>query len=78
MTIGPAGLLAYCGIHGAAAVQVIKKKKSDPVAAAALMAVACYDLQAAVNINQPIATPVMWTLLAVSAAGMAGEKSNLP
>ena len=42
------------------------------------MAVACYDLQAAVNINQPIATPVMWTLLAVSAAGMAGEKSNLP
>ena len=78
VTIGPAGLLAYCGIHGAAAVQVIKKKKSDPVAAAALMAVACYDLQAAVNINQPIATPVMWTLLAVSAAGMAGEKSNLP
>ena len=75
VTIGPVGLLAYCGVHIAAAIQVVKKQKGNPMAVAALLAVACYDLQAAVNINQPIATPVMWTLLAVSAAGVARDAS---
>lgn len=68
VTIGPVGLLSYGAIHIAAAVQVIRRKKWDALTAAALLAVLCYDFQATVNINQPIATPVMWTLLGISAA----------
>ncbi len=66
VTIGPFGLLAYLGIHGSIIYQVIKERLDQPLCVAALFAVLCYAFQAAVNINQPIAAPVMWTLLAVS------------
>lgn len=75
VTIGPLGLLAYLGIHGAVIWQVIKEKLNQPVCVAALFAVLCYAFQAAVNINQPIAAPVMWTLLAVSVSKV-GEKTG--
>ena len=45
---------------------MIKERLDQPLCVAALFAVLCYAFQAAVNINQPIAAPVMWTLLAVS------------
>lgn len=66
VTIGPLGLLAYLSIHVTAVLQVAREKKTDALSVAALFAVLCYAFQAFVNINQPIATPVMWTLLAVS------------
>lgn len=66
VTIGPLGLLSYVAVHIAAVVQVMRKRRDNPLAVGALMAVLCYDFQAAVNINQPIAAPVMWTLLALS------------
>ena len=66
VTIGPFGLLAYVAVHGAAVIQVIKEKRNQPVYVAVLFAVLCYAFQAFVNINQPIAAPVMWTLLAIS------------
>lgn len=66
VTIGPIGLLSYLSIHVTAGIQIVKKKMNHPLAVAGLLAVLCYAAQAAVNINQPIATPVMWTLLAVS------------
>lgn len=65
-TIGPFGLAAYLAIHVTAVIRVIQKKKGCPLAVAAMFAVLCYAFQAMVNINQPIATPVMWTLLAIS------------
>lgn len=68
VTIGPLGLAAYCGVLITAAVHAVKGK-TDPLEAAAWMAVVCYSFQAAVNITQPIATPVMWTLLAISVSG---------
>lgn len=68
VTTGPLGLMSYAAVHIAAAAEVVRKKKGDCLAAAALLAVLCYDLQAAVNINQPIAAPIMWTLLAVGTA----------
>ena len=55
-------------IHVTAVVQVFRTKKYNPLMVAALFAVLCYAFQAFVNINQPIATPVMWTLLAICAA----------
>ena len=36
---------------------------------AMLTGVFCYAVQGIVNISQPIVTPVMWTLLAMSMAG---------
>ncbi len=69
VTIGPLGLAAYCGTLITAAVHVARRKKNNPLAVAAFLAVVCYSFQAAVNITQPIATPVMWTLLAVSVSG---------
>lgn len=68
ITIGPFGALSYLAIHAAAVIQVGKNKMDHPLAVAALLAVLCYAAQAAVNINQPISTPVMWTLLSISAA----------
>lgn len=68
VTTGPLGLLSYMAVHIGAAMEIVRKKRGDWLAAAALVAVLCYDLQAAVNINQPIAAPIMWTLLAAGAA----------
>lgn len=75
VTIGPFGLLAYLAIHGSAIFQVVKEKLNQPLCVAALFAVLCYAFQAAVNINQPIAAPVMWTLLAVSVSKGMGERT---
>lgn len=69
ITIGPIGLLAYVSVHVAAAVYVVKRKRNQPLYVAALFAVLCYAFQAAVNINQPIAAPIMWTFLAISLSG---------
>ena len=74
VTIGPLGLAAYCGILITTIFHVMRKKAENPVAAAALMAVVCYSSQAVVNITQPIATPVMWTLLSVSVSKKNGCK----
>ena len=68
ITIGPMGLLSYLAIHVTLVIQTMKRKINNPLAVAGLLAVLCYAAQAAVNINQPIATPVMWTLLSVSAS----------
>ena len=68
ITIGPMGLLSYLAIHVTLVIQILKRKINNPLAVAGLLAVLCYAAQAAVNINQPIAAPVMWTLLSVSAS----------
>ena len=70
ITIGPFGLLSYMAIHITAIMSVIKKKLNNPLTIGTLLAVLCYAAQATVNINQPIATPIMWTLLAVCVASL--------
>ena len=40
------------------------------------LAVLCYGTQAIVNINLPIATPLMWALLAVGLAAVRQEKAE--
>lgn len=77
VTIGPFGLLSYLAIHITAVVQVFREKRNNPLVVATLFAVLCYAFQAFVNINQPIATPVMWTLLAICAAKGAKETEQL-
>lgn len=73
VTIGPLGLASYVAVHVGAAVHVIRQKVKNPLKIAALFSVLCYASQAFVNINQPIATPIMWTFLAITMSRDAAE-----
>lgn len=68
VTMGPFALLAYLAFLGSACKRMLKKMAACPWVLAPLAAAVCYGAQALVNINLPIATPVMWTLLAVGVA----------
>ena len=73
VTVGPLGLLTYLGIFFSTVWTVVKRELDNPLAMAALFAVICYHVQAVVNINEPISTPLMWVLLCICAA-RGGEK----
>ncbi len=68
VTIGPMGLAAYVGIMATTVWSTVKEKLANPLVIGAVLAVICYNFQALVNINQPIATPVMWMLLCFAMA----------
>ncbi|MEG1848913.1 MAG: O-antigen ligase family protein, partial [Lachnospiraceae bacterium] len=68
VTMGPFALISYVGFLASSCVMMIKGLKKQPWVLAPLLAVICYGVQAIVNINLPIATPIMWTLLAVGMA----------
>lgn len=72
ITIGIAGLTAYLALLGSAIISMIRYAKKSPYVIASLFAIICYGAQAFVNINLPIATPVMWTMMMV---GLAGRKN---
>ena len=63
VTIGPVGLAAYLGFLGTSVRTMLRKGRKNPYAAGCAFAALCYGAQAFVNINLPIATPVMWTLV---------------
>lgn len=65
MTIGIAGMLSYLAFLGGAIVRLAKRAKERPECAAILFAIAAYAVQALVNINLPIATPIVIQLLAM-------------
>lgn len=65
LTVGGAGLGAYLLMIGAYIVRTVHRTLNNPLAKAVLFAVICYIVQAIVNLNLPIATPVMWMLLAL-------------
>lgn len=77
VTIGPFALAAYLAFMGDAARQMAKQVSNCPWLLACLMGMLCYQAQAVVNINLPIATPVLWLLvgmgLAVCRQSAAGE-----
>lgn len=68
VTMGPFTLIAYVLFLVASCVRMMKHVKERPWILAPLGATVCYGAQAFVNINLPIATPVMWTLLAIGLA----------
>lgn len=68
VTIGPVGLAAYLVFLVSAFWSMLKKRTEVPWTVALVCALVCYAFQATVNINLPIATPVMWVMLS---AGMA-------
>ncbi len=73
VTMGPFALAAYVAFLAGSCVRMIRAIKETPWILAPALAVLCYGAQALVNINLPIATPLMWALLA---AGLALTRQN--
>ena len=67
VTIGPVATVGYIVFLILSIWDMIKSHYS-PYVMGAGFGVLCYCIQAVVNINQPIATPIMWTLLAMGIA----------
>ena len=75
VTLGIAGLTAYVIYLGSAIVRLCKGMKDRPEVAAAAFAVIAYAVQAVVNINIPIATPIIFQLLYMGLSSAANEKN---
>lgn len=68
VTMGPFTMIAYILFLVSSCARMFRYAKVQPWILAPLGATVCYGAQALVNINLPIATPVMWALLAVGLA----------
>ena len=75
VTMGPLALVSYLAFLGGTCVQMCKKWKECAWILAPVLAVLCYGAQAVVNINLPIATPIMWAMLAIGLA-LTREKAE--
>lgn len=73
ITVGILGLAAYLTYLVSFVVRCIRRGCSNPCVIAAMMAVVCYSTQAFVNLNLPIATPIMWLMLTLGALGCSGN-----
>lgn len=69
ITVGVAGLIAYLVFMISFVIRAIRKVEKNKYVAAALFAVLCYSTQAFVNLNLPIATPIMWMMLTLGVLG---------
>ena len=65
VTIGAAGMISYIVFMAASVVAMAKRMKKEPLAAAIMLVVLAYMTQAIVNINLPIAMPIILQLLAM-------------
>lgn len=69
-TVGFMGLLSYISFIIGVVVRGVKYHINKPYIVAVLFGIICYSVQAFVNLNLPIVTPVFWALL-----GIASSKS---
>lgn len=77
VTMGPLALASYLAFLGGACVRMCRNWKQRGWILAPVLAILCYGAQAFVNINLPIATPIMWAMLAVGLA-LTKEKKDKP
>ena len=70
ITVGITGLMAYLVFISSFVVRVIRKAGKNQYIVAVFFAVLCYSTQAFVNLNLPIATPVMWMFLMLGELGI--------
>lgn len=68
VTVGIAGVAAYVVFLGSVLVRACKKAAGNPMVMAVVFAVICYGAQAFVNLNLPIATPIMWLMIMMAMA----------
>ena len=69
ITVGITGLIAYLVFIISFIVRVIRKAGKNQYIVAVFFAVICYSIQAFVNLNLPIATPIMWMMLMLGVLG---------
>ena len=67
ITVGIAGLVSYMVFVISNILNSLKLNKNNPYIIAVLLGIICYSVQAVVNINLPITTPVFWLLIGMSA-----------
>lgn len=70
ITVGIIGLAAYLTFLLSFVIRIIRKAGENKYMVAAFFAVICYCTQAFVNLNLPIATPIMWMFLMLGELGM--------
>ena len=73
VTIGALGLITYVVFLVAAGWRMAVRRNRNRYIPGCLFAVLCYGTQALVNLNLPIATPIMWLLLSVGMAACREE-----
>lgn len=76
VTVGPFGLVSYLAFLADSVWQMAKRWLKNPYVIGCMMAVLCYAFQALVNLNLPIATPLMWLLLAAGVGAARCENSR--
>lgn len=77
ITMGLAGLTSYIVFILALIKRCFSFKKNDPYIIAIAFGIICYSVQAFVNLNVPIVTPVFWLILALSAAKSIDKNSTM-
>lgn len=75
LTVGPVALAGYLVFQVASCVKMVKNRRNNPYVLACMTGVVCYAFQAIVNLNLPIATPMMWFLISVGMAGVRKKPS---
>lgn len=75
LTLGIVGLASYLAFMGSAIVRLVKNVKNRPEVAATLFVVLAYVIQAVVNINLPIAMPIILNILAMGLSKNAVAES---
>ena len=74
ITVGIAGVLSYMGFIVGALKRGIRLHINDPYVMAVIFGIVCYSVQAFVNLNLPIVTPVFWVLLAIVSAKVINKE----
>ncbi|MDD3252726.1 MAG: O-antigen ligase family protein [Lachnospiraceae bacterium] len=74
VTIGLFGVIAYMTFLISSCYRMIKNNAKNPLILGCLCAVLCYAFQAIVNLNLPIATPMMWLLLSAGVSMCKDKK----
>lgn len=72
VTIGAVGLVTYVVFLVSAGWRMAVRRNRNRYVVGCLFAVLCYCVQALVNLNLPIATPIMWLLLSMGMAACRG------
>lgn len=65
LTIGPIALLGYLVFLVGSCRTMVKAYRKNPYILACVTGVLCYGVQAIVNLNLPIVTPMLWFWLSV-------------
>lgn len=68
ITVGIAGVVSYVTFLASCIKNCFKNEKNNIYLMAIAFGIICYSVQAFVNLNLPITTPILWILLGMSAA----------